>query len=93
MVMPASMLPGKDLCNVCTNDEPCLFDLQADPEERTDIAEANPELVKQIQDALAAANDWTIDGKMNASALKAYDCVTDTNPWWGEFSGPCCKPK
>ena len=92
--MPASMLPGgKGKCNVCTNAEPCLFDLYADPEERVDISKDHPELVKQLQAALAAAKNWTINGKMNASALEAYDCVTDTNPWWGDFSGPCCKPK
>ena len=94
LARPPSMLPGaRAKCNVCTNAEPCLFDLYADPEERSDISKDHPELVKQLQAALSAAKNWTIDGKMNASALKAYECVTDTNPWWGSFSGPCCKPK
>jgi hypothetical protein len=29
-------------CAVCTESDPCLFDLLADPEERVDIAKANP---------------------------------------------------
>ena len=88
--------PGldKDPCIVCTAAEPCLFDLLADPEERTDIAKANPVIVSTLAAALQAANAWRINGTMNEAVLKAnYDCVTNTVPWWGNFSGPCCKPK
>ena len=29
----------------------------------------------------------------NATLRAHYDCVTDIRPWWGNFSGPCCRPK
>ena len=81
-------------CSVCTKTEPCLFDIITDPEEREDIALANPEIVATMQAALAQALLWKINGTMNKNVLaKDYDCVTNTVPWWGNFSGPCCKPK
>ena len=81
-------------CYVCTQNAPCLFDLYSDPAERVDIAKEHPELVATMQAALAAAQNWKINGTMNPQVLAAnYDCVTDTIPWWGNFSGPCCKRK
>ena len=92
---PASMeLGASRACYVCTMDAPCLFDLYSDPTERVDIAREQPGLVATMQTALAAAQNWKINGTMNAQVLAAkYDCVTDTIPWWGNFSGPCCKRK
>ena len=85
---------GTDACFVCTAAEPCLFDLLLDPEERDDIAKANPSVVSTMAAALSLANGWKINGTMDKAVLQAeYDCVTDTVPWWGNFSGPCCKPK
>ena len=81
-------------CSVCTEDHPCLFDLLADPAERIDISLQNPDVVSTMAAALKEFNSWTINGTMNPDVLKEhYDCVTDTIPWWGNFSGPCCKPK
>jgi len=81
-------------CSVCTAAEPCLFDLLADPQEREDIALSNPDVVATMQAALARALSWRINGTMNADVLaNGYDCVTNTVPWWGNYSGPCCKPK
>ena len=38
-----------------------------------------------------------VDGKMTIQELKNYDCVEATGKivpeYWGNFSGPCCKPK
>ena len=79
---------------MCTNAEPCVFDLHNDPEERVDLSKLQPALTQQLQAALLATKNWSINGTMNADVLKEkYDCVTDTIPWWGNFSGPCCKPK
>ena len=36
-------------CAVCTAEFPCLFDLLADPGERTNVASENPEMVKLLQ--------------------------------------------
>ena len=38
-----------------------------------------------------------VDGKMSAEELEGYDCAAPrghTVPeFWGNFTGPCCKPK
>ena len=38
-----------------------------------------------------------VDGKMTIQELENYDCVEPTGhivpEYWGNFSGPCCKPK
>ena len=58
------------------------------------IHPATSDIVATMAKALGAAKGWAINGTMNADVLKEnYDCVTDTIPWWGNFSGPCCKPK
>lgn len=82
----------EDACNVCTEKDPCLFDLIADPSERRNIAAANTEIVKRMSSQLATYSAYT-DQSMNATQLANYDCVTDIRPWWGDFAGPCCRPK
>lgn len=81
-------------CSVCTNTEPCLFDVIADPSETQDVSKANPDVVKTIQAKIATGVFKAYIGySMNASQLANYDCPSDIRPWWGNFSGPCCKPK
>ena len=81
-------------CSVCTHDEPCLFDVIADPSETIDVSKANPTIVTTIQKKIATGVFQAyIGAPMNATQLAGYDCPTDIRPWWGNFSGPCCKPK
>eukprot|EP00051_Salpingoeca_urceolata_P017166 m.232093 g.232093 ORF g.232093 m.232093 type:complete len:413 (-) comp18880_c1_seq4:269-1507(-) len=79
-------------CHVCSDKDPCLFDIIQDPSERTDISKSNPSIVAQLQAKLAEFQPY-VSGKMNATALAKYDCVTDISQWWGNFTGPCCKRK
>ena len=81
-------------CSVCTNQAPCLFDVIADPSETSDLSKENPAIVKTIQDKIATGAFLAYIGTpMNASQLSGYTCPDDIRPWWGNFSGPCCKPK
>ena len=34
-----------------------------------------------------------IGAKMTPDEYKPYECATDIRPWYGNFSGPCCRPK
>jgi hypothetical protein len=78
-------------CAVCTAAEPCLFDVIADPSETTDVAKQNPDIVTQLQAKLATFQPY-IGTPMTPAELLPYTCVKDIRPWWGNFSGPCCKP-
>ena len=39
---------------------------------------------------------WQVDGAMTPEELEKYECVEDAKghaEWWGNFNGPCCRPK
>eukprot|EP01043_Picozoa_sp_COSAG02_P041037 COSAG02_NODE_3371_length_6857_cov_12.629328_2_plen_686_part_00 len=80
-----------EACNVCTPEFPCLFDLVDDITERKNLASAQPQLVKQMQAKLATYEAYfghPIDPELLA---EKYDCPADVRPWYGNFSGPCCR--
>ena len=83
-------------CAVCTKARPCLYDILKDPGERNNLAAAMPQVVAQLAKQLATYVPY-VDGKMTPEALAKYECVPanadGTHPWWGNFSGPCCRPK
>lgn len=40
--------------------------------------------------------DVQVDGVMTPEELEKYECVEDAKghaEWWGNFNGPCCRPK
>ena len=53
-----------------------------------------PQLVAQLARQLATYTAY-VDGKMASEELAGYDCVSPAYPseFWGNFTGPCCKPK
>ena len=80
-------------CSVCTKESPCLFDLSNDEQERHNLASAQPALVKQMLAQLATYTAY-FGTPMDPGVLAAkYDCPADLRPWYGNFSGPCCRPK
>ena len=79
-------------CQVCTAAAPCLFDLLSDPGERIDVATAHPDIVARLQAKLKTFAPY-IGTPMTPHQYEQYECVKDIRPWWGNFSGPCCKRK
>jgi hypothetical protein len=87
---------GTANCLVCSAEHPCLFDLLADESERTNLASQHPSTVAQLAAELAGYVPY-VDGTMTAAELQGYECVNwkgeYPHPWWGNFTGPCCRPK
>ena len=82
-------------CHVCNTDKPCLFDLWNDEAERVNLATQHPGVVQKLQAQLASYTPY-VDGTMSAQELQGYDCVQPRgypHAWWGNFTGPCCRPK
>lgn len=85
-------------CAVCSAQHPCLFDLLRDEGERHNLASTEPAIVAQLAKAMAAYVPY-VAPFMNETELANYDCLEDPqqsvfpSPWWGNFSGPCCRPK
>jgi hypothetical protein len=71
-----------------------LADLTTDEDERHNIAEVNPAIVKDLMAKLADFNVPQANSSIDPMVLaRDYDCVTDIRLWWGNFTGPCCKRK
>jgi len=87
------------LCQVCSAAKPCLFDILADPGEKANLAHKSPAIVNQLSKALAGYVGYVPRG-MSPQELEPYECLNTSvnggiypSPWWGNFSGPCCRPK
>lgn len=86
----------KGKCMVCTDTAPCLFDVSVDPSEHNNIASSCPALVGRMSAKLATYKVY-VAGKMAPAELSNYHCDPhakgkDGATWWGNYSGPCCKP-
>eukprot|EP00037_Helgoeca_nana_P025321 m.275779 g.275779 ORF g.275779 m.275779 type:complete len:533 (-) comp26910_c0_seq3:255-1853(-) len=90
----STVIDSDGVCNLCNYAHPCLFDLTTDEDERHNIAEVNPAIVKDLMAKLADFNVPQANSSIDPMVLaRDYDCVTDIRLWWGNFTGPCCKRK
>lgn len=76
-------------CPVCNSTHPCLYDVLADPSERSNVAAANPDVVARLAPVLQRYNDEQyVSGHLPASTLQQkYTKLPKDH--WGTFSGPC----
>jgi len=88
---------------VCTSEQPCLFDVLADPGETQNLGSERPDIVEKLQAQLASYKVYT-STRMSALELEPYACMdkpdADSTTWpWGPpsyrsmFAGPCCLRK
>ena len=87
---------GRWQCEVCSDAEPCLFHIVADPQERDDVAKQNPDIVAKLQAAMFGRNFPPYTGEqLLPSELPKYDCQTPQAAVkrWGGIKAPCCTPK
>ena len=85
----------REACPVCNSSSPCLYELVADPSERSNRADDDAEAarVTRLALAIAAANAKSyVSGTLDAKTLALdYDPI-DAKEWKG-FSGPCYRRK
>ena len=89
---PNTSTPGKEVRTVVANCTPgCLFDLDADPEERNDLARKEPALLKQMTSKLTELipKIWHREkGSVDFDAGNDPACMMMAFSKWGGFIGP-----
>ena len=64
--------------------------MQADPEERTNLAAAHPDVVARLAPALARYNLHYVTGSLPADVLAAnYTELANRTTTWQGYYGPC----
>ena len=82
---------GRVSCVVCSDKDPCLFDVIADPGETQNRAKELP--------ALAASMKHTLDGfvpyvpSLTPGNLDCYNCSFNRTTMWQGYPGPGCIAK
>ena len=85
---------GQDRCVVCTNDQPCLFDVMNDPQEKVNVAK-DPQLAQVLATMKAKLATYAtpyVPRALTAANLGCYTC-SDPNVRWKNFTGPGCVRK
>eukprot|EP00965_Chrysotila_dentata_P075504 2493889-Pleurochrysis_carterae.AAC.1 len=86
----ATCVAGVDdwLCSgSCSLDQPCMFDVSHDPEERTDLAKENPALVRELVEVLAKYERKVVPPYPAARDINGSTCRAFQNRWGG-YLGP-----
>ena len=88
-------VPWGNGCIVCNPENPCLFEVISDPSETTNLAAANPNIVKTMADKLETFKPYV--PTLTPNNLACYDCGDGPRAppilFWQNFSGPCCVKK
>lgn len=88
---------GVWVCEVCTDAEPCLFNLVEDPEERNDVAKLHPDIVAAARAAMPGLNfpPYTGSDLLPSEAANYYcrSAQQARKEFWGGMEGPCCHPR
>ena len=86
---------GRQSCVVCTDAQPCLFDVLADEGETTNVAR-QPEfasVVRTMQAKLATYATPYVPRTLTPNNLACYNCSFDPDVLWRNFTGPGCIAK
>jgi hypothetical protein len=76
-------------CPVCNTTHPCLYDVLADPSERSNVASAHPDIVARLAPVLQAYNDEQyVTGHLPPAVLQEAYTRFPTGHW-RNFLGPC----
>lgn len=79
-------------CAVCNATHPCLYDILADPLEKSNVAKDHGDVVARLAPILDAYNDHYVSGRLDTSVLKAnYTAISKHE--WGGYTGPCYRRK
>jgi len=83
---------GRSSCVVCTNKEPCLFDVATghDESETKNVAHENPAVVKTMQAKLLEYAEPYVPLALTPGNLHCYDCDFVPAVQWKNFTGPGC---
>jgi hypothetical protein len=86
---------GRMSCVVCSDDQPCLFDVIADPLETKNIAKAMPSLAASMRVTLDTYLPYV--PSLTPGNLDCYNCSSKTS-WnasamWQRYPGPGCIAK
>ena len=77
---------------MCTNKEPCLFDVATghDESETKNVAHENPAVVKTMQAKLLEYAEPYVPLALTPGNLHCYDCDFVPAVQWKNFTGPGC---
>ena len=84
---------GRQSCVVCTNKEPCLFDVKGDEGETMNVAKQNPAVVATMQAKLATYATPYVPESLTEAELSCYNCSKAVHLLYKNFSGPGCIAK
>ena len=79
-------------CAVCSEQQPCVYDVAADPLETTNLASRMPNLTAKLRAQLATYKAYV--PSLSLENLACYNCTgldaQSGNSRWEPFWGPCC---
>ena len=79
-------------CTVCSEQQPCVYDVAADPMETTNLASRMPNLTAKLRARLAIYKSYV--PSLSPENLACYNCTglneRSGNNRWEPFWGPCC---
>ena len=79
---------GRMSCVVCSDEQPCLFDVLADPGETKNVAKSMPTVAASMKKTLDTFLPYV--PALTPGNLACYNCSFDANAMWQGYPGPMC---
>jgi hypothetical protein len=84
---------GRQSCVVCSDMQPCLFEVNADPGETNNVAKQMPSIVATMKAKLATFATPYVPTMLTQFNLNCYNCSFKPAELYSNFSGPGCIAK